>query len=100
MLYIIIGRGLRRLASWVSWPVGVLSALGLLWVPLGTLLHGYALFVVLSRKGRNIRTEEYRDIVQRTPDIKYRTSWLILALLVIIVVGIVAAIAILAFVEH
>jgi len=50
----------------------------------GTLINGYILWLVLSKKGRFILSKDYAAIVAATPHVKYRTSpWI----LVWIVVG-------------
>lgn len=90
-----LARGLRRLDPKVRGPVSLLSGIGLLAFPLGTLVNGYILYLLHSAKGKRVMTDSYREIVRRTPYIKYRTPvWLIivaLAFAVLLVVLMVMA---------
>ncbi len=66
---IVVGRGVRALVRWTRIPVILLSGLGLLAIPIGTLVHGFVLWLVLSAKGRTVFSEEYAAAVAATPDI-------------------------------
>lgn len=91
-----VGAGVRRLKSWARIPVGILSGFGLLGFPMGTLINGYILYLVFSKKGQTVFSDEYRIVIEQTPHIKYRTSivvWIFLGLvLVLIGIGIIAAV--------
>ena len=79
------GWGVRALRPWARIVGCVLSAIGLVWVPIGTLINGYILYLLVSKKGRMIFSPEYQDIIAATPHVKYRMSivvWIFLALLV------------------
>jgi hypothetical protein len=79
------GWGVRALRPWARIVGCVLSAIGLVWVPIGTLINGYILYLLVSKKGRTIFSTEYQDIIAATPHVKYRMSivvWIFLALLV------------------
>lgn len=93
-LYLWLGRGMRTLKSSVRIPAGVLAGLGLLGFPVGTLINSYILYLLFSKKGTMVFSDEYKQIIADTPDIKYRTSiivWIFLALIVAaIIFGIVA----------
>ncbi len=65
--------GLRRRSRWVRVPVGLLSGVGVLLFPIGTLVNGYVLYVLFSRKGRVVFSPEYEEVVAQTPDVSYRT---------------------------
>ena len=95
-LYLWIARGLRSLSAVARIPAGVLAGLGLMGFPIGTLINGYILYLLFSRKGTMVFSDEYKDIIADTPDIKYRTSvivWIFLGLVVLLfVAGILAAI--------
>ncbi len=83
-----VGRGIRGLKSWARVPVGVLSGIGLLGFPMGTLINGYILYLVFSAKGRTVFSEEYQEVIAQTPDIKYRSSiiaWAFLGLLLAVI---------------
>jgi len=86
--FFLIGRGLRQLRRGVQAPTIILAVLGLLGFPIGTLINGYILWLVLSKKGQFIFSPEYAAIVKATPNVKYRTSllaWIALAAVVVLV---------------
>ena len=89
------GWGVRALKKWGQVVGAVLSGLGLLAFPIGTLINGYILYLFLSKKGRTIFAPEYQDVIAATPHVRYRTSiivWIFLALLVgLILFGVFAA---------
>jgi hypothetical protein len=87
---IVVGRGLRQFRPWARVTGIVLAAIGLLGFPLGTILNGYILYLLLSKKGQRIFASDYPDIVEATPHIKYRTALLVKILLVILIVLVVA----------
>jgi hypothetical protein len=91
-----VGTGLRRLQKWARLPTGILSGIGLLGFPLGTIINAYILYLVFSSKGNTVFSDEYHAVIQQTPHIKYRTSiivWIFLVLLLaLITLGICAAI--------
>lgn len=80
------GLALRRLKPWSRIAGCVISGIGLLGFPFGTLINGYILYLLLSAKGRMVFSEEYRQIIAQTPHIKYRTSiivWILLGILLL-----------------
>ncbi len=89
------GLGLRKLRPWARIPTGIFSGLGLLGFPLGTLINGYILYLVFSKKGSMVFSPEYQRVIAETPHIKYRTSivvWILLGLLLLIIaIGFAAA---------
>lgn len=83
-----VGAGLRRLKRWARVPTGILSGLGLLGFPLGTIINGYILYLVFSKKGAMVFSDEYRAVIEQTPHIKYRTSvliWILVGLVLLLV---------------
>jgi len=92
-----IGYGLRHLSPWARTGGIVLSAIGLLGFPIGTLVSAYFLYLLVSHKGEVVFSESYREVIRKTPHIQYKTSiivWIFLGLLVaLIVIGIIAAVA-------
>jgi hypothetical protein len=90
-----VGAGLRRLRRWARVPTGILSGLGLLGFPLGTIINGYILYLIFSKKGNMVFSDEYQAVIEQTPHIKYRTSiivWILLGLVVVLVAfGLIAA---------
>ena len=93
---ICVGTGLRRLRPWARIPTGILSGIGLLGFPIGTIINGYILYLVCSKKGATVFSHEYQDVIKQTPHIKYRTSiviWILLGLVLLLVAaGIIALI--------
>ncbi len=94
-LYLWIARGLRTLNRKVRIPAGVLAGIGLIGFPVGTLFNAYVLHLLFSEKGKVVFSDEYKQIIADTPDIKSRTSiivWLFAGLLLLaILVGLVTA---------
>jgi hypothetical protein len=90
-----VGTGLRGLRRWARIPTGILSGIGLLGFPVGTIINAYILYLIFSQKGKTVFSDEYQAVIEQTPHIKYRTSivvWILLALVVgLIVLGLVAA---------
>ena len=92
--FFLLGRAVRRLSPRTRIPVTILSVIGLLGIPLGTLLNGYILYLVHSGKGRRVMTPEYAAIIARTPHIRYRTSRIVLvavAVLILLVLTLIGA---------
>ena len=92
------GWGVRALRPWARIVGCVLSAIGLLGFPIGTLINGYVLYLFLSKKGRTIFAPDYKDVIAATPHVKYRTSivvWIFLVLLIgLIVVAVLAPVVV------
>lgn len=92
-----VGRGLRRLRPWARISSGILSGIGLLGFPIGTIINGYILYLVCSQKGAVVFSSEYQAVIQQTPHIKYRTSivvWIVLGfVLLLVAIGIIMAIS-------
>jgi hypothetical protein len=69
-------------------PTAVLSGIGLIGFPLGTIINGYILYLVLCQKGRTVFSDEYKRVIEQTPHIKYKTSiivWIFLGLLLLLI---------------
>ena len=89
----VLAFGYRTLAPWVKYVGTPVSAMGLLAVPLGTLIHAYVLYLIWSKKGRRVLAPGYAEIIRATPNVRYKSTvrdWIALALLVLLVVGFVA----------
>lgn len=85
----VTGLALRKLEPWSRGVATVLSAIGLLGIPIGTLISIYFLYLLQSRKGAMVFSPEYREVIEATPHIRYKTSpivW-ILVLLMLSLVG-------------
>lgn len=70
------GRGLRTLQPWARVPVMSLSTLGLFYFPMGTMICGYILYLVLCRQGQAVFSQDYQQVIEATPEIDYRTPWI------------------------
>jgi hypothetical protein len=90
-----VGSGFRRLALWSKIPGAILAAIGMLLFPIGTLINGYVLYLLLSAKGSMVFSPEYKEVIFQTPHMKYKTSivvWVFVGLLALLfVIAIVAA---------
>jgi hypothetical protein len=93
LLSLAVGHELRALKPWARIAAIVLSILGLLGFPLGTLINGYILYLLLSQKGRRIFQPDYLEIVAATPEVKYRTSIVVWIVLGVLLLAIIAAIS-------
>ncbi len=87
-----LGYGFRKLDPRVRIPAGILSALGLIGFPIGTLISAYILYLIFSAKGKVVFSPEYKEIIRLTPHIKYRTSIIVWILLFILLAVILLAI--------
>jgi DNA-directed RNA polymerase subunit RPC12/RpoP len=84
ILQVWVGTGLRGLKSWARIPASILSGIGLLGFPLGTLINAYILYLLLCEKGKTVFSDEYKEVIAATPHIKYKTSilvWIVFILL-------------------
>lgn len=92
-----VGMGLRTLQSPARVVAIIFSVIGLLGIPIGTLINGYFLYLLLGQKGTYVFSEEYARVRAATPHIKYKTSiWVLVGvalLVVVFVIGIVALVA-------
>lgn len=93
LLSLAVGYELRELKPWARIAAIVFAVIGLLGFPLGTLINGYILYLLLSQKGRRIFQPDYLHIVAATPEVKYRTSVIVWIVLGLLLLGFVAAIS-------
>ncbi len=81
----VVGVGVNRLRTW-SRPVAVaVCGFWMLAVPLGTIIGGASLWYLARPTAKYVFTHEYREIIQRTPGVCFRTSvfaWSLLAFVV------------------
>jgi hypothetical protein len=83
-----VGTGLRKLKSWARISTSILSGIGLLGFPIGTLINGYILYLVLCKKSATVFSCDYQQVIAATPQVKYKTSiivWILLGILIVIV---------------
>ena len=83
-------RGLRRLDPRVRRLAMVLSALWMLYLPVGTLLGGHLLWILRSDRGKYLFTSEYQAIIAETPQVRQKTSLATWVLLFAGLVGLVS----------
>ncbi len=91
ILQLVAARGLWKLQQWARIVAIALSAIGLIGFPLGTLICGYFLYLLLSAKANVIFSDEYQAIIAQTPHIKYRTSlivWILVGVLAVVLLAI------------
>jgi len=89
-----VGFGLRRLKPWARVVGGIFCGLGLLGFPLGTIINAYFLYLLFGKKGVRVFSDEYKDVIAATPDVKYRTSkvtWIVLGVFLLVVVGLIVS---------
>ena len=87
IVQIVTAIGLWRLQRWSRPGATILAVFGLLVIPIGTIVSLYAIYILLSPKGRVVFSDEYKQIIRETPHIKYKTSplmWFLFVLLVIL----------------
>lgn len=85
----VIGRGLRDFAKSARIGGILLSCIGLLAIPFGTLISGYFIYILAGRKGKYIFSDEYQSIRSATTQISYRTSliaWVLAAALIFLLI--------------
>jgi hypothetical protein len=76
-LYLWLGIGLRRCDRKVRKLAIVMAAFGLLAFPVGTLINGYFLYLLLGEKGSRVLSPEYQAVIAATPHIKRKSPWLV-----------------------
>ena len=90
----IVGAAIRKFKPWSKIAIGILSGIGLLGFPIGTLINGYILILTFGKKGRMVFSQPYQEIIAATPHVKYKTSkvvWIVLGLVIaVIAIGIAA----------
>ncbi len=84
--YLIWGGMLARLDSRIRLPLTLLALVELLGFPLGTIKGLFLLYLLHSPEGKYLFTPEYKSVMAATPQIKYRTSKVLLVVLGILVV--------------
>jgi hypothetical protein len=93
-LSIAVGGALRALQPWARTVTIVLSVIGLIGFPIGTIMNAYILYLLCAAKGKRLFEPDYQGIIDATPEIKYKTSiivWIFVGLLGLLIVGLVAA---------
>ncbi|QJE99043.1 hypothetical protein [Luteolibacter luteus] len=88
-----MGIGLRRLRKPARAVAAIFSAIGLIAVPIGTVISAYVLYLLMSRKGSMVFSSGYQEVIAATPDVKYKTSKVVWAVLLLFGVVILAFVA-------
>lgn len=84
-----LGLSLRKLKKGARIPAIVMSAIGLIGIPIGTIISIYFLYLLCSKKGKMVFSSEYAQVIAETPGMKYRTSalaWILLLTFILLVV--------------
>jgi hypothetical protein len=95
LLYLTVGYGIYTLQEWARWCGILLSVIGLSGVPIGTIICGYFLYLLASKKGRYVFTEEYQRIRAATPHVRYQTPlwlWCLLGFVILLVIGVIVGV--------
>lgn len=95
ILQFALAGGLRKLRPWVRIPVIILSIIGLIGFPLGTIISGYVLYLMLSAKSKMVFSTEYQRVIAQTPHIRYRSNLLVTVLVVLLVLVAVGSLGLL-----
>jgi len=82
-----VGLGLRRLDPRVRGAAGLMSGFGLLFFPVGTLIHGWILYLIFCQKGTKVFSEEYREVIAATPHVRPPGTSLVAVLLGLLLLG-------------
>jgi hypothetical protein len=93
-LYYWIGSGLRALRPYPRVGAIVISGLGVLGFPLGTLIHGYFLYLLVSDKGKKVFSPEYQLVIAATPHLKFQSRWMLGCFVILLVLGAIFALTI------
>ena len=72
----------------------VLCSLWLLFIPFGTMIGGACLWYLARPAAKYVFTQEYCDIIQRTPHVEFRTSRASWGILIAVLLGILGLIVV------
>ncbi len=94
-----IGLGLRRLTRPARVFATIFSAFGLLLFPFGTLINAYILYLLHSEKGKMVFSDEYKQIIELTPHLRYKSAFVIvlfaaIAVVIVLMIGVTAVVGI------
>ena len=92
LLHFWLGSSLRRLDHSARYVTALLCVIGLLAIPIGTIINAYFLYLLFSAKGQMIFSDTYKEVILQTPNMKHRTSkilWIFLILSVILIAGLI-----------
>ena len=87
-LQLVTGLALRKLKYWSRGVATLYCVLGLLAIPVGTLINGFILYLFFSTKGKRVFAPDYQEVIAATPHLKYQTSmvvWIVAGLAVLVI---------------
>lgn len=70
VFHIWIGWGLINLRNWGRITMGILALPGLIGFPICTLIYGYILYSLYSKKGKYVFSREYKQVMASTQTIR------------------------------
>ncbi|MES2594632.1 MAG: hypothetical protein V4662_04825 [Verrucomicrobiota bacterium] len=88
----IVGYDLRHLNAGARWPALIISSIGLLIFPVGTIINGVILANLMNAKARTVFTSDYKVIIAATPHVDHGLSRL--AILTLVLVGLIVIVAV------
>jgi len=106
-LMILLGVAYWKLAAWLRnldsrgrVPATILACIGLLAFPIGTLINAYILYLLNSKKAAVVFSDDYHRVIEATPEIKYRTSILVIVFAVLLAIFLLVAVSALILAKH
>jgi hypothetical protein len=102
VLQIWSGIGVRKLRPAARIGATVISTIGLLGFPIGTLVSAYFLYLLLSEKGSYVFSDAYKQVIAQTPHMRYKTSiltWIVVILLVTLVLLVIVIVPLITWVN-
>ena len=88
----VVGIRVRSFRPSARTGASVFCSLWLLFIPFGTIVGGGCLWYLARPAARYVFTQEYYDIIQRTPHVEFRTSsasWGILIIVLLAILGLI-----------
>lgn len=82
-LHIGIGWALIKLRNCARIIAGIFAIPGLVGIPIGTLISGYIIYSLFSKKAKYVCSIDYKKVISETPDIKCP-----IPIMIIIIIGI------------
>ncbi|MEN3942802.1 hypothetical protein WJU23_15995 [Prosthecobacter sp. SYSU 5D2] len=79
-----IGLGIRLLKPWSRIPGILICALGLLNFPVGTVFCALFIYYLANKRGTFVLSPEYKAVVAATPQVKRKTSILLIVFLLLL----------------
>lgn len=90
IIQFIVAIGVRRFHPRARIGAIIFCALWMLFFPVGTIFGGACLWYLVRPAATYVFTREYRDVIQRTPHVRYHTSAVSWAILATVLLGVLA----------